>query len=110
MRTARKRQRSPRKTPFRIRPSLRGRVVSATEAARSFSSLLDRVAYRGEAFVIERGGEAACEIRPAGPPRFLLSDLAALVASGPKPDSGFWKDVERATRDPAPVAPSPWDR
>src|SRR5687767_13963314 len=38
-----------------------GQVISATRAARSFSELLDRVCYRGESFVIERGGELVCE-------------------------------------------------
>ena len=41
-----------------------GTAVSATEAARSFSELLNRVRYQHKAFVVERGGEAVCEIRP----------------------------------------------
>lgn len=43
-----------RKAPV-TRSGKSGRVISATRAARSFSELLDRVCYRGESFVIERG-------------------------------------------------------
>jgi hypothetical protein len=38
--------------------------ISATEAARTFSDILNRVRYRGEAFVVERGGEPVCRISP----------------------------------------------
>jgi len=43
------------------------RRVSATEAVRNFSEILNRVRYRGETFVIERGGQPICELRPATP-------------------------------------------
>jgi len=73
-------------------------TLSATQAERTFSDLLNRVRYRGEAFVIERGGEPVCEISPVKPPRFTGADLAALLRSLPKPDAGFWDAVEEATR------------
>ena len=40
-----------------------GRIVSATEASRSFSALLDRVE-RGERFVVERHGKSICVMAP----------------------------------------------
>jgi len=86
-----------------------GRVITATEAARSFSALLDRVQHRGEVFIVERGGTVACEIAPVGPPSFRLADLAALLASGPRPDPEYWNELDRLVRDQAPVAPSPWE-
>lgn len=92
------------------RASVRGRTVTATEAARSFSSLLDRVEHRGEAFVVERGGGAVCEIRPVGPANFRLSDLAAFLSTAPKPDAAYWKLVERLARDQPGIASSPWGR
>jgi antitoxin (DNA-binding transcriptional repressor) of toxin-antitoxin stability system len=73
-------------------------TLSATRAARTFSDLLNCVRYRGEAFVIERGGEPVCEISPVKPPRFTGADLLALLRSLPKPDAGFWDAVEEATR------------
>jgi prevent-host-death family protein len=41
------------------------RRVSATEAARRFSDLLDAVEDRGESFVVERRGRAIASIAPA---------------------------------------------
>jgi prevent-host-death family protein len=40
--------------------------VSATEAARKFSDLLDAVEHRGERFTIVRRGRAIAQIEPAG--------------------------------------------
>jgi antitoxin (DNA-binding transcriptional repressor) of toxin-antitoxin stability system len=85
-------------------------TLSATQAARTFSDLLNRVRYRGEAFVIERGGEPVCEISPVKPPRFTGADLAALLRSLPKPDAGFWDAVEEATRQETGVPRSAWER
>jgi antitoxin (DNA-binding transcriptional repressor) of toxin-antitoxin stability system len=41
------------------------RRVSATEAARRFSDLLDQVEHDGETFVVERRGRAVASIAPA---------------------------------------------
>jgi antitoxin (DNA-binding transcriptional repressor) of toxin-antitoxin stability system len=41
------------------------RRVSATEAARQFSDLLDKVESDGETFVVERRGRAVASIAPA---------------------------------------------
>lgn len=40
--------------------------ISATEAARSFSDLLDAVEHRGEHFAIVRRGKVVAELHPAG--------------------------------------------
>lgn len=47
--------------------------VSATEAARTFSDLLNRIRYRGEEFVVERAGEPVCRMTPAAPTKRLTS-------------------------------------
>jgi len=57
--------------------------ISATEAARSFSELMNRVRYRGESFTVESGGKPICEIIPAKQPRFTGADLAKLLRSLP---------------------------
>jgi prevent-host-death family protein len=41
------------------------RRLSATEAARRFSDLLDQVEHEGETFVVERRGRAVASITPA---------------------------------------------
>jgi hypothetical protein len=85
------------------------RVVSATHAARSFSELLDRVCYRGESFVIERGGELVCEMVRVKPPHFTGADFLTLVHSLPKPDPRFWSAVKKATKQKLAIPKSSWE-
>lgn len=40
--------------------------ISATEAARNFSSVLDAVEHRGERFTIVRHGRVVAHLQPAG--------------------------------------------
>ncbi len=89
---------------------IRRGTISATQAARTFSDLLNRIRYRGETFVIERGGEPICEISPIKPLRFTGADLSALLRSLPKPDAGYWDTVEAATREEPTIPESPWER
>jgi antitoxin (DNA-binding transcriptional repressor) of toxin-antitoxin stability system len=84
--------------------------ISATEAARSFSDLINRVLYRGEVFVIERGGQPVCRIVPAGPSKFTLRDLTQLLKTLPKPDPGYWDVIEDIQRKQPPLPESPWER
>ena len=86
------------------------RRLSATEAARGFSELLNRVRYRGERFVIERGGVAIGELRPAAPVRFTGADLLALLRSLPTVDEQFFDDVEAVARNQPRLPESPWER
>jgi antitoxin (DNA-binding transcriptional repressor) of toxin-antitoxin stability system len=84
--------------------------ISATEAARSFSELMNRVRYRGESFVVERGGKPICEILPAGPPKFSGAELANLLRSLPKPDEEYFTVVEELIANQPSVAESGWQR
>jgi antitoxin (DNA-binding transcriptional repressor) of toxin-antitoxin stability system len=86
------------------------RKISATDAARHFSRILNRVQYRGESFLVERAGELACEIVPAKPTRVTVDDLRALVDSLPPVDPGYWDAVERASREQPDLPESPWSR
>ena len=85
------------------------RRVSATEAARNFSELLNRVRYRGERFVIERGGVAIGELRAAAPVRFTGRDLLALLRSLPPVDASFFDAVEEVARHQPRVPETPWE-
>jgi hypothetical protein len=85
------------------------RRLSATDAARNFSELLNRVRYRGERFVIERGGVAIGELRPAGPVRFTGRDLQALLRSLPPVDEAFFDAVEEATRQQGEAPKGSWE-
>lgn len=84
--------------------------ISATDAVRSFSELMNRVRYRGESFIVERGGKPICEIQPAGPPRFSGAELAKLLRSLPKPDSKYLAIVEDLIAKQSTVAESEWQR
>jgi antitoxin (DNA-binding transcriptional repressor) of toxin-antitoxin stability system len=84
--------------------------ISATEAARSFSELMNRTRYRGESFVVERGGKPICEIIPAKPPRFSGAELAQLLRSLPKPDKEYLALVEELVAKQPTVAESEWQR
>lgn len=85
--------------------------MSATEAVRSFSDILNRIRYRGEEFVVERGGEAVCRMAPtAAPKRVSGKDLLAILRDLPRPDPGFAKDVEHAVERQGRVPRSRWGR
>jgi len=85
--------------------------VSATEAVRTFSDLLNRIRYRGEEFVVERAGEAVCRMTPASSPNGLsFRDLAALLRETPAVDVRFASDVRQAVRRQGRLPRSPWGR
>lgn len=84
--------------------------ISATEAARSLSDLLNRVRYRGESFVVERGGEAVCRIVPAGPHRCTVADLVRALKLAPVPDADYLDAVEALTKEQPKLPKGPWER
>jgi antitoxin (DNA-binding transcriptional repressor) of toxin-antitoxin stability system len=86
------------------------RTISATRAARMFSDLLNRVRYRSETFIIERGGEPVGRLTPAGASRCTVAELAAHLRGGPKPDPGYWKELAAITRRQPKLPKSPWRR
>jgi prevent-host-death family protein len=83
--------------------------ISATEAARRFSQLLNRVRYRNESFVVKRGGEPICEIVPIQP-TISGRELAELLRTLPHPDKGYAKVVRKILRDQPPVEKPRWPR
>ena len=84
--------------------------VTATEAARKFSEILNRVAYKGETFVVERGGRPVCEIAPPNPEGVSTRELVEILKSAPHPDKGYLTLLDKLTRKQAPVERSPWER
>jgi antitoxin (DNA-binding transcriptional repressor) of toxin-antitoxin stability system len=57
-------------------------TLSVTEMARHFAEYINRVAYRGECFVLVRGNKPIAELRPL-PVGKRLAELPALLASLP---------------------------
>ena len=57
-------------------------ILTVTEVARHFAEYINRVAYRGECFILVRGNKPIAELRPL-PAGKRLADLPALWASLP---------------------------
>ncbi|HEX8395578.1 MAG TPA: hypothetical protein VF665_24715 [Longimicrobium sp.] len=72
---------------------------SVTEVARNFAEYVNRVAFRGEHFVLMRGGRAVAELRPVSI-GMRLGDLPGLLASLPRLSSddaaAFGDDLDTA--------------
>jgi antitoxin (DNA-binding transcriptional repressor) of toxin-antitoxin stability system len=64
--------------------------ISATEAARRFSELLDDVEHRGESFLVKRRGHAVARIGPATAATW--GDLVTLLREYP-PDPEWARDI-----------------
>jgi antitoxin (DNA-binding transcriptional repressor) of toxin-antitoxin stability system len=62
-------------------------TVTATEAAKTFAALVDRVRETGVAYIVERQGRPIAQIAPASGRRCTLRELARWVdARQPLPD------------------------
>ncbi len=91
------------------------KALSATEAVRKFSEILNSVKYRGESFTIVRGGKPVASISPVEtlPPKKFLRDLRELVKSLPRlgeEADRFGRDLKEI-RKHQPILPkeSKWD-
>jgi antitoxin (DNA-binding transcriptional repressor) of toxin-antitoxin stability system len=87
-------------------------TATVTEVFRNFSDYINRVAYRGERFVLVRGGKPVAELTPvvAGA---RLGELAALLDSlprlSPEEASALGEDLDRARSELAERPPAdPW--
>jgi prevent-host-death family protein len=69
------------------------RTMTATEASRNFSDLLDAIE-RGETVTITRGNHPVAEISPAR--RRTGADLRAALTGIPAPDDAFTTDIADA--------------
>lgn len=86
--------------------------LSVTELVRGFSDYVNRVAYRGERFILLKGRKPVAELRPVVVGR-SLGELDALLRSLPALSAGeaadFAADIEAARADlPVEVLRDPW--
>jgi len=82
--------------------------ITATEASRNFSEILNRARYGGESFVVERNGEPVAEIRPAGK-RSTVADAIDFLRNVPLPDPDFKRDMLEIIADRRKDFPrDPW--
>jgi antitoxin (DNA-binding transcriptional repressor) of toxin-antitoxin stability system len=76
--------------------------MSATEVARNFSSVINRVG-AGEEIEIVRSGALVAELRPPSQPRGLSGvEWRALIARLPVVDEDFARDIEAARSEVDP--------
>lgn len=83
--------------------------ISATEAVRSFSEIVNRVRYRGESFVVERGGETVCRIEPAVPSGPTMAEFVELLRTAPAPDAEFKDDVNAVIDHQPEIPQTSWE-
>lgn len=89
-----------------------GLRVSATEAAKNFGRLVERVREEHATYIVERGGKAVAQIGPAVGQSFSMADFKVLVRRLPNGGSEYLDAVERAAaRHTRPrVRRNPWER
>jgi prevent-host-death family protein len=80
--------------------------MTATEAARSFSDVLNRVA-AGEEVEVTRSGAPVATIGPAKARVVSAERFRELIVGAPRPDEGFAADVRRL-REAVPPPEQPW--
>jgi antitoxin (DNA-binding transcriptional repressor) of toxin-antitoxin stability system len=84
--------------------------ITATEAARSFSDILNRIRYGNESFVVTRGGSPVCRMVPVDDqPMATVNDLLDYLEDAGRPDERFAGDLEAIQASQPKLPPSPWD-
>ena len=79
--------------------------ISATEAARNFADVLDRVEQTGETFVVERHGRTVAQISAV--PKGNALEIIELLTHAPFDDSAI-EDI-KAVRDLLDDRTANWD-
>ena len=87
--------------------------LNVTEFVRNFAEYINRVAYRGERYLLIRGGREVAAVHPVPEGRALAELpglLAALPRLSPEEAGDLARDVERARRELADSeSRDPWD-
>jgi len=91
------------------------KIVSATEAVRKFSDILNSVGYRGESYTIIRGGKPVASISPIKPSARInllkgLKDLAGNIPQLGEEAERYEKDLKEIRKhQPSIPKESKWD-
>jgi antitoxin (DNA-binding transcriptional repressor) of toxin-antitoxin stability system len=96
-------------------PEGRGVVtrLTVTEAVRNFSEILGRVRFRGERFMLLKGGKPVAELRPTGASASIrLGELPPVLEALPHLGSSeadrFARDLESSRKAIGKTPPAPW--
>jgi antitoxin (DNA-binding transcriptional repressor) of toxin-antitoxin stability system len=85
------------------------RTISATEAAREFSRVLDDLEHHHETvYYVERHGRPVARIEADTGRRISWRDVRSALLSAPRPDPGFEADLVEI-RAMQSVEPDPWE-
>jgi prevent-host-death family protein len=90
----------------------KGRTISASEAAKNFGALVDRVRSERAEYVVERGGSPAVRVVPAALERCSTAEFVDLIRSLARADEAYLKAVETGVKKlnkPA-VPENRWER
>jgi antitoxin (DNA-binding transcriptional repressor) of toxin-antitoxin stability system len=83
--------------------------ISATELARRLSDVLSRTHYKGERFVVERGGETVAIVEPpSGATRSITLRKLAERLRDMRPDYRFAEDLEAIQAEQSKSEPPAW--
>ncbi len=81
------------------RKSLRTRpTISATDAAKTFGGLVDRVREERAVYVIERGGTPVAEIGPVAAASCTFADLVEVLRTRSPLDKRYLREVEAGVK------------
>ena len=88
--------------------------LTVTEAVRNFSEILGRVRFKGERFVLVKGGRPIAELGPTdAAAAVLLGELPAILDALPHLDpedaDHFARDLESSRTATGPVPATPWE-
>lgn len=75
------------------------RTASVTDVARNFAEYVNRVSYRGDRFILVRGGKPVAELGPVTrgvPIRDIPGIFAALPRLAPHEAEAFGRDLDAA--------------
>ena len=85
------------------------RTVTATEAARSFSRMLDLLEHQSEEIVVLRNNHPVAKLVPGAPRMTALEALADLYRTLPDEEGAAWlEDVGRMDRRLGKQLRDPW--
>ena len=99
-------------TRTRRQRRLSERSITATEAAKNFGRLVDRVRETQAVYTIERGGVPVVQIAPVANTHCTVEDLVTALRSRPRPSKDYLDAVEagiKSANKPA-VPRQPWER
>jgi len=85
------------------------RTISATEAARNFSRMLDLLEHESEEIIVVRNNHPVAKLVPGAPRLTALEALADLYQTLPSKEGMAWlKDSRRVDRTGRQQARDPW--